>query len=220
MATLELGILVSGSGTNLQAIIDAIAARTLQARIRLVVSNRPAVKAIERARSANVPVRVVSHKDFADRPSFDRALVGALREAGAEWVVLAGFMRVLTPVFLDAFPMRVINVHPALLPAFPGVDAQAQALAYGVRVTGCSVHFVDSGTDTGPIIAQAAVPVRFDDTRDSLAARILTREHQLLATVLQWISEDRVHVLPPDQAARPRVRVDGALPWFGVEDAS
>ncbi|MBI5535443.1 MAG: phosphoribosylglycinamide formyltransferase [Deltaproteobacteria bacterium] len=209
MATLELGILVSGSGTNLQAILDAIADRSLDARVRLVISNRAGVQAIERATRAGAPASVVSHKSFPDRPSFDRALVDALRAAGVQWVVLAGFMRVLTPTFLDAFPMRVINVHPALLPAFPGVDAQAQALAYGVRVAGCTVHFVDSGTDTGPIIAQAAVGVRDDDTRDALAARILVQEHKLLTTVLRWISEDRVHLVPSGDGARARVRIDG-----------
>jgi phosphoribosylglycinamide formyltransferase 1 len=209
MATLELGILVSGSGTNLQAILDAIADRSLDARVRLVISNKPGVKAIERAQLASAPVRIVSHKSFADRPSFDQALVDALRQAGVQWVVLAGFTRVLTSTFLDAFPMRVINVHPALLPAFPGVDAQAQAIEYGVRIAGCSVHFVDSGTDTGPIIAQAAVSVRDDDTRDTLAARILVHEHRVLAQVLRWLSEGRVHVVTTCGGARPRVRIDG-----------
>jgi phosphoribosylglycinamide formyltransferase-1 len=216
MATLQLGILVSGSGSNLQAILDGIERGELDARVALVISNKPGVRAIERARSAGVPVQVIPHKSFPDRASFDQALVDALHAAGAEWIVLAGFMRVLTPTLLDAFPRHVVNIHPALLPSFPGVDAQAQALAAGVRITGCTVHLVDSGTDTGPVIAQAAVAVRDDDTRDTLAARILVHEHRLLVSVLRWISEGRV--LITGDGARARVRllgIDGAL---GVEE--
>lgn len=215
MATLDLGVLVSGTGTNLQAVIDAVARGTLDARVRLVLSNKPGVLALERAASAGIPTRVLSHKGFATREDFDRALVATLREAGVTWVVLAGFMRILTPGFLDEYPMRVINIHPALLPAFPGVDAQAQALAYGVRVTGCTVHFVDSGTDTGPIIAQATVPVLPGDTRDSLAHRILEREHESLVTVLQWIAEERVSVVRPSGSARAQVVIEGRLPLLG-----
>ena len=219
MATLQLGILVSGSGTNLQAILDAIARGELDARVALVISNKPGAAAVERARTAGVPVRVVPHKDFATRALFDQALVEALREAGADWVVLAGFMRVLTSTLLEAFPMHVVNIHPALLPSFPGVDAQAQALAAGVRVTGCTVHLVDTGTDTGPIIAQAAVAVRQDDTRDSLAARILVREHQLLVSVLRWISEDRLSIEQASPGARARVRLAGINSALGVAEA-
>jgi phosphoribosylglycinamide formyltransferase 1 len=214
--TLDLGILVSGSGTNLQSILEAVASGTLDARVRLVVSNKPEVKAIARAEAAGVPVRVLSHKTFPDREQFDRALVVALRDAGVQWVVLAGFMRVLTPVFLGSFPERVVNIHPALLPAFPGVDAQAQALAYGVRFTGCTVHFVDAGTDTGPIIAQVAVPVLQTDTRDSLAARVLVQEHRLLVSVLRWIAEGRVHVVA-QQGKRARVVIDGEEPTLQGE---
>ncbi len=216
MPTLDLGVLVSGTGTNLQAIIDAVGGGTLDARVRLVLSNKPGVAALQRAAAAGIPTQVLSHKSFPQRESFDRALVAALREAGVTWVVLAGFMRILTPVFLDAFPMRVVNIHPALLPAFAGVDAQAQALAYGVRITGCTVHFVDSGTDTGPIIAQAPVPVLPGDTRDSLAHRILEREHESLVTVLQWIAEDRVSVVRSSTGSRPRVVVKGRSPLLGT----
>jgi phosphoribosylglycinamide formyltransferase-1 len=201
MATLDLGVLISGRGSNLQAILDAIERGSLDARVRLVISNRPGAPGIERAERAGVPTRVIPHKDYPDRERFDAALAGALREAGAAWIVLAGFMRLLTPVFLDAFPGRVINIHPSLLPAFPGVDAQGQALAHGVRMTGCTVHLVDAGTDTGPILAQAAVPVLDGDDRDALAERILGFEHALLVEVLARIAEGREPRAPAGEAA-------------------
>jgi len=214
---LDLGVLISGTGTNLQAILDATRAGRLDARVRLVVSNRADAAGLRRAEAAGVPTRVVPHGDFPDRDSFERALVEALRAAGASWIVLAGFMRLLTPEFLGAFPDRVLNIHPALLPAFPGVDAQAQALAYGVRVAGCTVHLVDAGTDTGPIVAQAVVPVLDDDTRDSLQQRILVREHELLVLALGWIAEGRLEVVPPRTAGgRARIRVRDATTAIGV----
>ncbi|PKN50166.1 MAG: phosphoribosylglycinamide formyltransferase [Deltaproteobacteria bacterium HGW-Deltaproteobacteria-20] len=220
MRPLQLGVLVSGSGSNLQAILDAIRKGRLNASVRLVLSNKPKVFALERAERAGVPAAVVRHKDFDSREAFDRALVHALREAGVEWVVLAGFMRLLTPAFLEAFPYRVLNIHPALLPAFPGVDAQQQAIDYGVRISGCTVHFVDAGTDTGPILAQSVVDVRDDDTRDSLAARIIAREHQLFPQALQWIADGRVHVTPPAAAGgRATVRVEGVRACVGVAGA-
>jgi phosphoribosylglycinamide formyltransferase-1 len=189
-----LGVLVSGSGTNLQAILDAIRGRELDARVAVVVSNVPGAKALDRAREAGVEAVVVDHREFATRSEFDAAVVALLRARGVELVVLAGFMRLLTSALLDAFPMRIVNVHPALLPAFPGVAGQRQALEYGVRVTGCTVHFVDGGTDTGPIIAQATVPVLDGDDEASLTARILAKEHELLPRILQWIAEGRVAV--------------------------
>jgi len=207
VARLKLGVLVSGRGSNLQAILDAVAAGTLDADVRIVISNRADAAALERADQAGVPTRVISHRDFADRSAFDAALVQALAVADVSVVVLAGFMRVLTPTFLDAFPWRVINVHPALLPSFPGVDAQKQALDWGVKVTGCTVHFVDAGTDTGPIIAQAALPVRDDDTADELSHRILDLEHRLLVQVLRWMAEGRVQVVTG--GARPKVVTRG-----------
>jgi phosphoribosylglycinamide formyltransferase-1 len=204
-----LGVLVSGSGTNLQAILDAIRQGTLEARVAVVVSNVPDAGAIERARTAGVETVVIDHRGFADRAAFDAAVLRVLRERGVELVVLAGFMRMLTPVLLDAFPMRVVNVHPALLPAFPGVRGQRQALDYGVRVAGCTVHFVDGGTDTGPIIAQAAVPVNDDDDEATLTARILEKEHELLPRVLGWIAQGRVAVEVGEagDGARRRVRL-------------
>lgn len=207
---LDLGVLVSGGGTNLQAVLDAIANGALAARVRLVVSNKPGVLALERAARAGVATLVVSHREFPSREAFDAHLVARLRAAGVDTVLLAGFMRIVTPVLLDAFPGRVVNIHPSLLPAFPGVDAQAQALAYGARITGCTVHFVDAGTDTGPIIAQAAVPVLDGDTVETLRARILVEEHRLLPAVLRWLSEGRVRL------EGRRVRVDVPDAAFAV----
>jgi phosphoribosylglycinamide formyltransferase-1 len=217
---ITLGVLVSGSGTNLQAILDAVRGGTLDARVAVVISNVTGAKALDRARSAGVEGLVIEHQGFPDRRSFDAAVVAALRERGVEVVVLAGFMRLVTPVLLDAFAMRVVNVHPALLPAFPGVHSQRQALAYGVRVAGCTVHFVDGGTDTGPIIAQAVVPVHDDDDDEALSARILAREHELLPKVLQWIAEGRVRVEPAGSAGgRARVRIEGIrAPSLGLTE--
>jgi phosphoribosylglycinamide formyltransferase-1 len=208
---ITLGVLVSGSGTNLQAILDATLARKLDARVGVVVSNKAGVFGIERAARAGVKTVVIDHKAYAGREAFDGRVVEVLREHGVEWVVLAGFMRIVTPVLLDAFPMRVVNVHPALLPAFPGVDAQRQALEYGVRVTGCTVHFVDAGTDTGPIIAQRAVPVLPGDDVDALRARVLVQEHALLPEVLGWIAEGRVRVVRGEDGKRAKVIVVSSL---------
>ena len=210
-----LGVLVSGSGTNLQAILDAIAAGRLDARVAVVVSNVADAGALGRARAAGVEAVAVAPRAYADREAFDRALVELLRARGVDLVVLAGFMRLLTGAFLDAFPMRVVNVHPGLLPAFPGLHAQRQALDYGVRVAGCTVHFVDRGTDTGPILAQAVVPVRDDDDEETLRLRILAREHELLPRALQWLAEGRVEV-EAREGGRPRVRVHGVDTVLGL----
>jgi phosphoribosylglycinamide formyltransferase 1 len=212
-----LGVLASGGGTNLQAILDAVATGALDARVGVVVSNVAGAGALTRARAAAVEAVVVDHSRFADRKAFDGAVVEVLRSRGVEVVVMAGFMRLVTDVLLDAFPWRVVNVHPALLPSFPGVFAQKQALDYGVRVAGCTVHFVDRGTDTGPIVAQAVVPVLEDDDEESLRTRILAREHELLPRALQWIAEGRVSVeAPAAVGARARVRVRGVSASLGV----
>jgi phosphoribosylglycinamide formyltransferase 1 len=203
---IALGVLVSGGGTNLQAILDAVERKKLDARVAIVVSNKVGAGGLERAARAKVPSVVIDHKAHASREGFDQAVVDALHAHGVEWVVLAGFMRIVTPVLLSAFPMRVVNIHPALLPSFPGVDAQKQAFDHGVRVTGCTVHLVDSGTDTGPIVAQRAVPVLDGDDLDALSARILAAEHELLPEVLQWIAEGRVAV-DPGKTGRARVRL-------------
>lgn len=209
-----LGVLVSGSGTNLQAVIDAVHSGRLRATIGVVISNVATAKALDRARAAGILTVVIDHKAYPSREAFDAAVVESLRGNCVDCVVLAGFMRLITPVLLDAFPHRVVNIHPALLPAFPGVQAQAQALAYGVRVTGCTVHLVDAGMDTGPILAQATVPVLDGDDEDTLRERILVKEHELLPAVLQWIADGRVEVVPAPsdaaggtKAARPTVRI-------------
>jgi phosphoribosylglycinamide formyltransferase-1 len=218
MPALDLGVLISGRGSNLQAILDAIADRRLAARARLVISNRAGAPGLDRARAAGVTAKVVSHSDFPDRASFDAALVAALRSASVSWVVLAGFMRLLTPVFLDAFPNRVLNIHPSLLPAFPGIDAHDQALAYGARITGCTVHLVDAGMDTGPILAQSAEAILDGDTPSTLAERMLSREHALLVQVLSWIAEGRVEVTPPvAPSSRAQVRIRGVVPALGLD---
>jgi phosphoribosylglycinamide formyltransferase-1 len=207
MGKLRLGVLVSGGGTNLQAILDAVAQGKLDADVRVVISNQPAARALERAAGAGVPTTVISHREFPDRAAFDARVVERLREADVTHVVLAGFMRLVTPVLLGAFPWRVVNIHPALLPSFPGVHAQRQALAYGVKVSGCTVHFVDSGTDSGPVIAQATVEVLDGDTEETLAARILVEEHRLLVGVLSAIAAGRVRVVQGAEGSRPRVVV-------------
>jgi phosphoribosylglycinamide formyltransferase 1 len=199
----DLGVLVSGNGTNLQAILDAIAGGTLDARVACVISNRPEARALERARSAGVPALAISHKGFESRAAFDRAVVAALREHGAEWIVLAGFMRLLTSELLAAFPGRIVNIHPSLLPAFPGLDAQRQAFEHGVKVTGCTVHFVDGGLDSGPIIAQRAVPVLEGDDLERLTQRIHVAEHELYVDVLRDIASGRVVPAPPKPSAEP-----------------
>ena len=216
---MKTGVLASGSGTNLQALIDAWKSGSLApAELVVVGANVAGCLALERAQKAGIETFTLSHKAFAVREDFDRALVAELRSRGVELVVLAGFMRVLTGDFLDAFPLRVINIHPALLPAFPGVHAQKQALDYGAKLAGCTVHFVDKGTDTGPIIAQAAVPVLPGDDEDSLGRRILGEEHRLLPAVVRAVASGqvsvegrRVHVEPPKGLAEARLRSIGSV---------
>jgi phosphoribosylglycinamide formyltransferase-1 len=191
----NVGILASGSGTNLQALIVAAARGELgPARIAVVGTNVPGCGALDRAGHAGIATFVLDHKGFSSRDAFDAALVETLRGHGVELVVLAGFMRLLSSTFLAAFPQRIVNIHPALLPAFPGTHAQNQAFTYGVKFSGCTVHFVDGGTDTGPIIAQAVVPVLETDDEESLRARILTEEHRLLPAAVRALAEGRVQI--------------------------
>lgn len=194
MSKLKLGVLASGSGTNLQAIIDRSLDGSLNAEIAVVITNNPGAGALERAKNADIPTLCINHRDFQQREDFDNAVVGALKESGVELVVLAGFMRIITQTFIDAYPNRVINIHPALLPSFPGLNVQQQAIDYGARFSGCTVHFVDVGVDTGPIIIQAVVPVLPDDTANTLAARILEQEHKIYPRAIQLIAEGRVKV--------------------------
>jgi len=186
---MKVGVLVSGSGTNLQALLDAEARGELApAEIAVVVSNRPGVAALERATTAGKPAVVVDHKAFADRSSFEDALVAALTANGVELVVLAGFMRVLTERFTSRYVQRIVNTHPSLLPAFPGANAAAQAIAHGVKLSGVTIHFVDASLDGGPIIAQVAVPISPGDTPETLQARIQREEHQLLPAVVRRLA--------------------------------
>lgn len=193
-ARVPLGVLISGSGTNLQAIIDTIAQGTLDAEIRMVISNRSDAYGLTRAQRHHLPTRVISHKDFSSREAFEAELVTALQAARVELVILAGFLRVLSPFFIRAFPQRIMNIHPSLLPAFPGLHAQRRALESGVRITGATVHFVDEEVDHGPIIIQAAVPVYPDDTEDTLSARIRAQEHRIYPRAIQLFAEGRLEV--------------------------
>ncbi|MDH7577017.1 MAG: phosphoribosylglycinamide formyltransferase [Bacillota bacterium] len=194
MDALRLAVLVSGRGTNLQAILDAIESGALTAEVVAVLSDRADPPAFRWAREKGIPTVFVDPGRFSSRENYDAALAREVRCFQADTVALAGFMRVLTPVFLNAFPGRVVNIHPALLPAFPGLNAQRQALVHGVRFSGCTVHFVDAGVDTGPIILQAVVPVYQDDTPETLAARILAKEHLTYPAALQLLAEGRLRI--------------------------
>jgi phosphoribosylglycinamide formyltransferase-1 len=192
----RIGILLSGRGSNFEAIADSVAAGRLDAEIAAVISNRPAARGLEIARERGLPALCIPSKDVP-REEYDRLIVAELKSRQVDLVCLAGFMRLLSAEFCQAFPMRILNIHPSLLPAFPGLDAQKQALEYGVKISGCTVHFVDPQLDAGPIVLQAAVPVLEDDTPDSLSARILAEEHriysQAIAIVLagRWRIEGR-----------------------------
>ncbi len=190
----RIAVLASGGGTNLQSIIDQQQNGILPVAIALVISNNPGAGALERAQQAGINTLCINHRDYSAREDFDRALVEALQQAEVDLVVLAGFMRIITPIMLQAFPQRIINIHPALLPAFPGLNVQQQALDYGARFSGCTVHFVDAGVDTGPIIVQAVVPILPGDSAATLAERILEQEHRIYPQAIQWLAEDRVRI--------------------------
>lgn len=195
MARLKVAVLISGRGSNLQALIDACADPAFPAEIRLVISNDPSAAGLARAERAGIPARVIPHKQFQDRPSFDAAVERALGEAGIELVCLAGFMRIFSDGFVERWRDRMINIHPSLLPAFKGLKVHEQALAAGVRFTGCTVHFVRPAMDEGPIIAQAAVAVLPDDDATQLAERVLAEEHKIYPLALRLIAEGRVEVI-------------------------
>ena len=191
----KVGVLISGRGSNLQALLDACADREYPAEIVLVVSNQAGAQGLARAEAAGVPTRVIAHRDFPDRAAFDTAVTAALEQAGVDLVCMAGFMRIVTEGFIGHWKDRLINIHPALLPAFPGLDTHARALAAGVKLHGCTVHLVRFEVDTGPIIGQAAVPVLPGDTPETLAARVLKAEHALYPHCLRLIAEGRVRIV-------------------------
>ncbi len=204
---LNIAILASGSGTNAQAMFDKAAAGVLDVNIRRVICNRPGAPVIERAARAGVPCLTLDHTAFPDRESFDRRMAAALREDGVELVVLAGYMRLLTPYFLEAFAGRVLNIHPALLPSFPGVHGGADAVAYGVKLSGCTVHFVEEKVDSGPVLIQAAVPVEAGEDAEALMQRIHVMEHRIYPQAVQWLAQGRVCV-----AGRQVFLAPGAAP--------
>jgi len=190
----RIGVLISGRGSNLQALIDAVAKGTLDARIAVVISNKAGAAGLERARAAGIEALVLDHRGLASRDDFDRALATHLQARQVSLVCLAGFMRLIGPPLLEAFPHAILNVHPSLLPAFPGVDAQRQALDHGVALTGATVHLVTGELDGGPIVVQSAVPVRDDDTPETLSARILVEEHRIYPEAVRIILDGRWRV--------------------------
>jgi phosphoribosylglycinamide formyltransferase-1 len=190
----NVGVLVSGRGSNLQAILDAVDEGRLNARVKVVISDREDAYALERAARHRVEAAFVDPSASGSREDYDRALVSKLREKEVELVVLAGFMRILSPFFVESFENRVMNIHPALLPSFPGLHVQKKALDHGVKFSGCTVHFVDTGVDTGPVIIQAVVPVLDGDTEESLSERILRQEHRIYPRAIQLYTEGRLRM--------------------------
>ncbi len=188
---MRLGILISGRGSNFEAIANSISRGKLDAEIAIVISNRPGAKGLEIATARGIPAKCIPSRGL-DREEYDKLLIEELKANEVELVCLAGFMRLLSANFIKAFPNRVLNIHPSLLPAFPGLDGQKQALDYGVKIAGCTVHFVDEFLDSGPIVLQSAVPVLDDDDVDSLSARILAQEHATYSQAIQLIAEERV----------------------------
>ncbi len=205
-AKLRVGVLASGRGSNLQAIIEAIEADKLAARIAVVISNKKDAQALERARRHGVADVFLDPASYKERPDgrevYDRAVLEVLRKHGVELVVLAGYMKIVTRVLIDAYPTRIMNIHPSLLPSFPGLKAQQQALDWGVKVSGCTVHFVTEGVDTGPIIRQAAVPIQENDTAETLEARILMEEHRIYPEAIQLFADGRLSI----EGRRVRIR--------------
>jgi phosphoribosylglycinamide formyltransferase-1 len=209
--SLTLGVLASGSGSNLQSILDACEAGRLDARVAVVVSDNADAYALERGRNAGAGAVVVDYAASANREEHDSKVVETLRAHGVNTVVLAGYMKLVTPVLLSAFPQRVINIHPALLPSFPGVHVHGEVIAHGVKFSGCTVHFVDAGMDSGPIIIQAVVPVRDDDTPDTLGARILREEHRIFPQALQYLAAGRLRIEGRRVLLTPPSPASGAL---------
>jgi phosphoribosylglycinamide formyltransferase 1 len=194
METLKIGVLASGRGSNFQAIIDAIETGYIQAQIMALITDNPNAYSIERAKKYGIESLVMQPRNYSDRDEYFRDVSSELNKKGVKLVILAGFMRIVGKPLLDAFPNRVMNIHPALLPSFPGLHGQKQANDYGVKISGCTVHFVDEGMDTGPIIIQAAVPVRDDDTEETVSERILRLEHKIFPEAIKIFSEGRIEI--------------------------
>lgn len=192
--TLHIAALASGTGSNVNAILDAIEKGGLDARLRIVLANKTDAPVLEKAGKRGVPVWARDHRAYPSREAFDQAMLAEIRRAGADTVVLAGYMRLLSPAFIQAFPGRVLNIHPSLLPSFPGAHGGRDALEYGVRFTGATVHFVDEVMDNGPVIIQAAVPVSANDTQESLMPRIHALEHRIYPQALQWLAQGRLTI--------------------------
>ncbi len=219
--SLKIAVLASGSGSNAAAIFQKIHNGQIDAKVCLLICNRPGAKVLERAEEYAIPTLELDHTQFADRESFDRRMVEALQESGAELIVLAGYMRILSPYFFSVFANKVINVHPALLPSFKGAHGAADALAYGVKMTGCTVHFVDEEVDNGAIIAQAALPVLGNESPDALQKRIQGLEHRIFPQVIQWFAQKRlkvqgrsVQLLPHPQSAHAQATHHDAGSFF------
>jgi len=189
---INIGVLASGRGTNLQAIIEAIEEGKIEGEIKVVVSDHPDACALKRAQQYHIDTRYINFKEFKNREDYDKEIIKTLKEKKIELVVLAGYMRILSPYFIRTYKNKIINIHPALLPSFLGLHAQEQAVVHGVKISGCTVHFVDEGVDSGPIILQKAVEVSDDDTEESLAAKILKEEHQIYPRAIQLFSEGRL----------------------------
>ncbi len=191
---INIGVLVSGRGTNLQAIIEAIEEGKIAGEIKIVISDNPDAYALKRAQQYHIDIRYVDFKEFKNREDYDKEIIKTLKEKKINLVVLAGYMRILSPYFIRTYKNKIINIHPALLPSFPGLHAQRQTLEYGVKISGCTVHFVDEGVDSGPIILQKAVEVSDDDTEESLTEKILKEEHQICPRAIQLFSQGRLIV--------------------------
>jgi phosphoribosylglycinamide formyltransferase 1 len=191
---MKLGVLISGRGSNLQAIIDACEKGRIPATVAVVISNDPLAPGLARAKKHNIPAVVIDNRNFPDKHTYELEIVKTLKQHEVGLVCLAGYMRIVGPVLLEHFPEKIINIHPSLLPSFPGLHAQKQALDHGVTVTGCTVHFVDSGCDTGPIIIQSAVPVKESDTEETLSERILVQEHHIYPMAIEFIAKDKLKI--------------------------
>lgn len=221
--SLPIAIVASGNGTNAQAMIDLMRAGILDVDIRLVFCNRPGAPVIDRAKKAGLPWKMIDHTTFPEREGFDRAMAEAIRASGAELVVLAGYMRLLTDAFLNAFPHRVLNIHPSLLPGFGGsVHAGADAVRYGVKLSGCTVHIVEMAVDSGPVIIQAAVPCNAGDSEEELMTRVHRMEHRIYPQALQWFAQNRIRVdgrqvyVAPAKIERAAIREDSFV-WPPLE---